>query len=54
MGVAMKQLTCDGDYAYFLWEGSGPAHVAPLGTDTLLVQDGKVVMQSLTAVLNAK
>jgi hypothetical protein len=33
---------------------SGPAHVAPLGTDTLLVQDGKVVMQSFTAVVRRR
>jgi ketosteroid isomerase-like protein len=54
MELEMKQLLVDGEYAYILWSGSGPAHVAPLGTDTYHVRDGKFVMQTFAAVLNAK
>jgi ketosteroid isomerase-like protein len=39
------KLQADGEYAYFLWEAK-PWH--PLGCDSFVVRDGKIVFQSST------
>lgn len=34
------------DHAYIAWRASTPRHTYALGTDTMVVQGGKIVMQS--------
>lgn len=38
----------DGDYAYVVWSAPG----IPLGSDTICVREGKIVMQSFVAQMN--
>jgi uncharacterized protein (TIGR02246 family) len=54
MSLEMLNVSADGEWAYILWSGEGPAHTAPLGTDTFCVRDGKIVMQSFAAKLDPK
>jgi hypothetical protein len=43
---SMKQQLIEGDYAWILWTAQTPDNVYELGTDTFVVQDGKIVAQS--------
>ena len=44
----------DGDYAYCLWTAETADNVYELGTDTLVVRDGKIVAQSFAGKITAK
>lgn len=43
---SMTTQSIDGDYAYILWTAETTDHVYEMGTDTFVVQDGKIVAQS--------
>lgn len=42
----MQQMSIEGDYAYLLWRAETADNVYEMGTDTLVVRDGKIVAQS--------
>ena len=42
----MKQQFVEGDYAYILWSAETADNVYELGTDTFVVREGKIVVQS--------
>jgi ketosteroid isomerase-like protein len=44
---SMKQQFIEGDYAYILWTAETADNVYEMATDTFVVQDGKIVVQSL-------
>jgi ketosteroid isomerase-like protein len=44
----MKQCSIEGDYAYILWTAETADNVYEIGTDTFIVQEGKIVAQSFT------
>ena len=44
----MEQQFVEGDFAYMLWTAETAENVYELGTDTFVVQDGKIVAQSFT------
>ena len=44
----LKQQSIEGDYAYILWTAETADNVYELGTDTFVVQCGKIVAQSFT------
>jgi ketosteroid isomerase-like protein len=46
---SMKQQFVEGDHAYIVWTAETADNVYELGTDTFLVQDGKIVAQSFTS-----
>jgi len=50
----MKEQFVDGSYAYILWAAETPDNVYELGTDTFVVQDGKIVAQSFTGKITPK
>ena len=50
----MKQQFVEGDYAYVLWTAETADNVYELGTDTLVVRDGKIVAQSYAAKITPK
>jgi len=50
----MKQQFVEGDYAYILWNAETADNVYELGTDTFVVQGGKIVAQSFTAKITPK
>jgi SnoaL-like domain len=44
----------EGDYAYIVWSAETADHVYELATDTFVVRDGKIVVQSFAAKLSPK
>jgi len=51
---SMKQQSIVGDYAYVLWTAETADNVYELGTDTLVVRDGKIVAQSFAGKITPK
>jgi ketosteroid isomerase-like protein len=49
----VKQVV-EGDIAYILWSATSPHYQAPLGTDTFVMRDGKIIAQTFAAQLEAK
>jgi ketosteroid isomerase-like protein len=43
---SMKQQFIEGDYAYILWTAETSDNVYEMATDTFVVRDGKIVVQS--------
>ena len=52
--VSMKHQSIEGDYAYCLWTAETADNVYELGTDTLVVRDGKIVAQSFAGKITPK
>jgi ketosteroid isomerase-like protein len=50
----MKHESVQDDYAYVLWTAETADNVYELGTDTLVVRDGKIVAQSFAGKITAK
>jgi ketosteroid isomerase-like protein len=50
----LKQQFIEADYAYILWTAETADNVYELGTDTFVVQDGKIVAQSFTSKTTPK
>lgn len=51
---SMKQQSVEGDYAYILWTAETADHVYEVGTDTFVVRDGKIVVQSFAGKITPK
>ena len=51
---SMKHRSVEGDYAYVLWTAETADNVYELGTDTLVVRDGKILAQSFAAKITPK
>ena len=50
----MKRQFVEGDYAYILWTAETADNVYDVGTDTFVVRDGKIVIQSYTGKITPK
>jgi ketosteroid isomerase-like protein len=50
----MKQHFVEGDYAYILWSAETADNTYELGTDTFVVEEGKIVAQSFTARMSPR
>jgi ketosteroid isomerase-like protein len=50
----LKQQFVEADYAYILWTAETADNVYELGTDTFVVQDGKIVAQSFASKIRPK
>ncbi len=50
----MKQQVIQGEIAYILWAASSGTHNIPLGTDTFVVRDGKIVAQTFAGQIDEK
>ena len=46
----LVQQDCEGEVAYIVWQAVG---FVPLGTDTFIVRDGKIVVQSYASYMPA-
>ncbi len=55
-GAAFRMLreSVDGDYAYLLWTAETADHVYGVATDTFVVRDGKIAVQSFAAQMTPK
>jgi ketosteroid isomerase-like protein len=51
---SMKHLSVEGDYAYVLWTAETADNVYQIGTDTLVVRDGKILAQSFAGKITPK
>lgn len=51
---SMKLQSVEGDYAYILWAAETADNVYEVGTDTFVVQDGKIIAQSFTGKITPK
>ena len=45
----MKQASVEGDYAYIVWQAQTPDNIYELGTDTFVVRNGDIIVQSFAA-----
>jgi len=45
----MKQMTIEGEIVYIAWSSSSKFSDIPLGTDTFVIRNGKIVAQTFTA-----
>jgi ketosteroid isomerase-like protein len=50
----MKKQIVDGETAYIVWSAETADNVYELGTDTFVVRDGKIIVQSFTAKVVSK
>ena len=50
----MKHQAIEGDYAYISWTAETADNVYELGTDTFVVRDGKIVVQSFASKTTPK
>ena len=46
---SLDHLSVDGDYAYILWNGQSADNTYEAVTDTFVVRDGKIAVQSFAA-----
>ncbi|MET0918385.1 MAG: nuclear transport factor 2 family protein [Burkholderiales bacterium] len=51
---SMKQQSVEGDYAYILWTAETADNVYAVATDTFVVRDGKIVVQSFAGKITPK
>jgi ketosteroid isomerase-like protein len=51
---SMNHRSVEGNYAYVLWTAETVDNVYELGTDTLVVRDGKILAQAFAAKIRAK
>ena len=51
---SMKVLSIEGDFAYCIWTAETADNVYELGTDTLVVRDGRIVAQSYTSKITPR
>lgn len=50
----LRQTYVEAGYAYILWTAETADHVYELGTDTFIVQNGRIVAQSFTGKVTAR
>jgi ketosteroid isomerase-like protein len=50
----LKQQTVEGNFAYILWTAETADNVYELGTDTFVVRNGKIVVQSFAGKITPK
>ena len=51
---SLKRQSVEGEYGYILWTAETTDNVYELGTDTFIVQDGKIVVQSFAGKIKPK
>ena len=50
----LQKMLVDGEVAYIAWSAESAGFRMPLGTDTFVVRDGKIVAQTFTAQIERK
>ena len=51
---SLEHLSVDGDNAYILWQAETADNVYELGTDTFVVRDGRIAVQSFAGKITPK
>ena len=55
--VASFEMQCEevvGEIAYIVWSCETGTHSLPVGTDTFVIRDGKIVAQTFAGQISAK
>ena len=50
----MSKQAVEGEVAYIVWSASSPNYDVPLGTDTFIVRDGKIMLQTFAGQIIPK
>ena len=50
----MLQQVIEGEVAYIFWSAESPKYNIPLGTDTLIIRDGKIAIQTFAGQIEPK
>ena len=50
----MRQVSIDGEYGYIIWSAETPENVYELGTDTFVVRNGKIAVQSFAGKITPR
>jgi ketosteroid isomerase-like protein len=50
----LKKQSVEGDYAYILWTAETDDNIYEMGSDTFVVRDGKIAVQSFAGKINPK
>src|SRR5512146_218152 len=50
----LKHQSVEGDYGYIIWTAETADNVYELGTDTFVVRDGRIVVQSFAGIITPK
>ena len=50
----LLQQIIEGEVVYIVWSAESSGYNIPLGTDTFIIRDGKIVTQTLAAQIEAK
>lgn len=50
----MQEMSVEGDYAYIFWTAESADKVYEVGTDTFVIQNGKIVAQSFAGKITPK
>ena len=48
----IDKLVIENELAYIVWHAKTPTVEVPLGTDTFIIEDGKIKLQTFTGVIN--
>jgi ketosteroid isomerase-like protein len=51
---SLKHLSVDGEHAYILWTAETADNVYELGTDTFVVRDGRIAVQSFAGKIQPR
>jgi ketosteroid isomerase-like protein len=54
VSFSLEQQLVEDDYAYIRWTAETPANVYEFASDTFVIKDGEIVMQSLAADVSPK
>jgi ketosteroid isomerase-like protein len=54
VSFSLERQTVEDDVAYIIWEAETPENEYEFATDTFVVRDGEIVVQTLGAVINPK
>ena len=52
--MTVKRIEVQGDVAYMVWHFTNDSVDIELGTDTFLIRDGKIVLQTFAARIEPK
>ena len=50
--IEMDRVFVEDNIAYILWHATSPTLTVPFGTDTFIIEDGKIKIQTFAAVMN--
>ena len=50
--LEIDRMVIENELAYIVWHAKTPTVEVPLGTDTFIIEDGKIKLQTFAGVIN--